>query len=91
MGIDTCDDSAHWRAASAQSGRVSHVSTDPRRRRPGHARARLGALLGWFEQETRVTVVDLNTTGDGAGLYDSLGFAPPRRPSLQLRTAGPWA
>lgn len=91
MGIDTCDDNAPWRAASAQSGRVSHVSTDPRRRRPGRARACLGALLGWFEQETRVTVVDLSTARDGAGLYESFGFAPPRHPSLQLRTAGPSA
>lgn len=133
MGIDTGDDHAPWRAASARwfadrmplsdefaafvvddpelgvvacavgacdvhapspanpsglHGHVSNVSTDPRRRRLGHARDCLDALLTWFEQETRVTVVGLNATRDGARLYESLGFAPPRHPSLQLRTAG---
>ncbi|MGN5632537.1 GNAT family N-acetyltransferase [Streptomyces sp. AC154] len=72
-------------------GHVSNVSTDPRRRRLGHARACVDALLTWFEQETRVAVVSLNATGDGAGLYESFGFAPPRHPSLQLRISGPSA
>lgn len=72
-------------------GHVSNVSTDPRLRRLGHARACLDALIAWFEQETRVTVVNLNATEGGAGLYESFGFAPPRHPSLQLRTAGPSA
>ncbi|MFF1920033.1 GNAT family N-acetyltransferase [Streptomyces sp. NPDC058221] len=133
MGMDTGDEHAPWRAASAQwftermpradefaaflvedpclgvvacavgacdahapspanpsglHGHVSNVSADPRRRRLGHARACLDALLTWFELETRVTVVNLNATGDGAGLYESFGFAPPANPSLQLRTAG---
>ncbi|OKK23973.1 hypothetical protein AMK09_07755 [Streptomyces sp. CB02488] len=136
MGLDTGDERASWRAASARwfagrmplsdefaaflvedpelgvvacavgacdshapspanpsglHGHVSNVSTDPRRRRLGHARACLDALLTWFEQETRVAVVSLNATGDGAGLYESFGFAPPPNPSLQLRTAGPSA
>lgn len=76
---------------SGLHGHVSNVSTDPRRRRLGHARACVDALLTWFRQETRVTVVGLNATGDGAGLYTSLGFVPPRHPSLQLRTARPQA
>ncbi|WP_411977562.1 hypothetical protein [Streptomyces brevispora] len=40
--------------SSGLQGHVSNVSTDPRRRRLGHARACLDALLAWFEQETRV-------------------------------------
>lgn len=136
MGLDTGDERAPWRAASARwfadrmplsdkfaaflvedpelgvvacavgacdahapspanpsglHGHVSNVSTDPRRRRLGHARACLDALLTWFEREARVAVVGLNATGDGAGLYESFGFAPPPHPSLQLRTAGPSA
>lgn len=76
---------------SGLHGHVSNVSTDPRRRRLGHARACVDALLAWFRQETCVTVVDLNATGDGAGLYASFGFVPPRHPSLRLRTARPQA
>lgn len=88
--VGACDAHAPSPAnPSGLHGHVSNVSTDPQRRRLGHARACLDALLAWFEQETRVTVVNLNATGDGAGLYESFGFAPPRHPSLQLRTAGP--
>jgi len=67
-------------------GHVSNMSTDPRRRRLGHARTCLDALLVWFRDEAKVPVVDLNATGDGAGLYESYGFTPPRHPALQLRT-----
>ncbi|WP_406458291.1 GNAT family N-acetyltransferase [Streptomyces sp. NBC_00876] len=70
-------------------GHVSNVSTDPRRRRLGYARACVDAVLTWFGQETRVTVIGLNATQDGAGLYESFGFAPPRHPALQLRTPRP--
>ncbi|MFI6950385.1 GNAT family N-acetyltransferase [Streptomyces sp. NPDC050422] len=90
--VGACD--AHAPSPSNPSGlhgHVSNVSTDPRRRRLGHARACVDALLTWFRQETCVTVVDLNATGDGAGLYASFGFVPPRHPSLQLRTARPQA
>ncbi|MFJ9680422.1 GNAT family N-acetyltransferase [Streptomyces sp. NPDC101194] len=71
---------------SGLRGHVSNVSTDPRRRRRGHARVCLEALLTWFREETQVVVVDLNATGDGAALYESLGFTAPRHPALQLRT-----
>ncbi|MFF2324925.1 MULTISPECIES: GNAT family N-acetyltransferase [unclassified Streptomyces] len=67
-------------------GHVSNVSTDPRRRRRGHARVCLDALLTWFREEAHVMVVDLNATVDGAALYESYGFAAPRHPALQLRT-----
>ncbi|WP_406089229.1 GNAT family N-acetyltransferase [Streptomyces sp. NBC_01013] len=90
--VGACDAHAPSPAnPSGLHGHVSNVSTDPRRRRLGHARACVDALLTWFRQETCVTVVNLNATGDGAGLYASMGFAPPRHPSLQLRTARPQA
>ncbi|MFJ2091065.1 GNAT family N-acetyltransferase [Streptomyces sp. NPDC087901] len=86
--VGACDAHAPSPAnPSGLHGHVSNVSTDPRRRRRGHARACVEALLVWFHEEARVTVVNLNATGDGAGLYESFGFAPPRHPSLQLRTA----
>ncbi|MFC4584753.1 GNAT family N-acetyltransferase [Sphaerisporangium corydalis] len=66
-------------------GHVSNISTDPRRRRRGHARACLDAVLGWFREETEVRVIDLNATGDGIELYRSVGFDAPRFPALQLR------
>ncbi|MFF8917246.1 GNAT family N-acetyltransferase [Streptomyces sp. NPDC015032] len=72
---------------SGLHGHVFNVSTDPRRRRRGHARVCLDALLTWFREEARVTVVNLNATADGAALYESYGFATPRHPALQLRTA----
>lgn len=33
-------------------------------------------------------MIGLNATEDGAALYESYGFAAPRHPTLQLRTAG---
>ena len=68
-------------------GLVFNMSTDPRRRRRGCARACLDALLAWFRDETEARVINLNTTGDGIALYRSLGFAEPRYPALQLRLA----
>ncbi|MFB6817339.1 GNAT family N-acetyltransferase [Streptomyces sp. NPDC056347] len=69
-------------------GHIFNVSTDPRRRRLGHARVCLNALLDWFRTETGAGAVSLNATGDGAALYESYGFAPPRHPVLRLRVAG---
>ncbi len=66
-------------------GHVFNMSTDPRRRRLGYARVCLDALLAWFREETQAGVVNLNATGDGIGLYRSLGFTEPRYPALQLR------
>jgi GNAT superfamily N-acetyltransferase len=65
-------------------GHVSNISTDHRRRRRGHARACLEALLAWFHDETEIRVINLNATEHGAGLYRALGFAAPRYPALQL-------
>lgn len=69
-------------------GEVFNVSTDPRTRRRGHARACLLALLEWFDTDTDATLVKLSATGDGVDLYTSLGFVAPRYPALQLRLGG---
>jgi ribosomal protein S18 acetylase RimI-like enzyme len=85
--VGACDAHAPSPAnPSGLRGHISNVATDPRRRRRGHAGACLDALLTWFREETPVAVIDLNATPDGAGLYESFGFAPPRHPVLQLRT-----
>ncbi|WP_406386021.1 GNAT family N-acetyltransferase [Streptomyces sp. NBC_01618] len=84
--VGTCDAHAPSPAnPSGLHGHVSNVSTDPRRRRRGHARVCLDALLTWLRAEAHVTVVDLNATADGAALYASYGFAAPRYPTLRLR------
>ncbi len=70
---------------SGLHGHVFNISTDPRRRRRGYARACLDALLAWFQDETQVRLVKLNATGDGLALYRSFGFDVPRYPALQLR------
>ncbi|MGC4897448.1 GNAT family N-acetyltransferase [Micromonospora sp. DT31] len=70
-------------------GLVFNMSTDPRCRRRGHARACLEALLAWFRDETEARVINLNATGEGTALYRSLGFTEPRFPALQLRLARP--
>ncbi|MGW2088690.1 GNAT family N-acetyltransferase [Streptomyces sp. NPDC001880] len=87
--VGTCDAHAPGSAnLSGLQGHVSDVSTDPRRRRLGHARVCLDALLGWCREEAGGTVVNLNATEKGAALYEPYGFAAPRHPVLQLRTAG---
>ena len=70
-------------------GLVFNMSTDPRYRRRGYARACLDALLAWFRDETEARVINLNATADGTPLYRSLGFTEPRHPALQLRVARP--
>jgi GNAT superfamily N-acetyltransferase len=70
-------------------GLIFNMSTDPRCRRRGYARACLDALLAWFRDETEARVINLNATGDGIALYRSLGFTEPRNPALQLRVVRP--
>jgi GNAT superfamily N-acetyltransferase len=70
-------------------GLVFNMSTDPRCRRRGYARACLDALLAWFRDETEARVINLNATGDSIAMYRSLGFTEPRYPTLQIRLAGP--
>jgi ribosomal protein S18 acetylase RimI-like enzyme len=66
-------------------GHVSNISTDPRCRRRGYARACLDALLAWFRDETEATVVNLNATEHMANLYYEIGFRETRFPALELR------
>ncbi|WP_372411187.1 GNAT family N-acetyltransferase [Streptomyces luteireticuli] len=54
-------------------GFVFTVSTDPRYRGRGFARATTEALLDWFAA-SGVTRVDLHATPDAERLYRSLGF-----------------
>lgn len=82
--VGTCDRHAPGPATlTGRRGHVFNVSTDPRHRGLGHARACLVALLAWFDTDAGVAGIDLNATGDGVGLYTSLGFAPPRWPALR--------
>lgn len=88
--VGTCDGHAPSPAdPSGLRGHVSNVCTDPRRRRLGHARACVDTLLTWFREETGVTTVGLHATGEGAGLYEAFGFAPPGNPLLHLRMDRP--
>ena len=70
---------------SGVHGHVFNMSTDPRCRRLGYARACLESLLAWFREETEASVVSLSATRDGIAMYRSLGFTEPGNPSLQLR------
>jgi len=54
-------------------GHIASISTEPERRRRGHARLVFGALMGWFD-EAGIRRVDLRATADGLGLYESFGF-----------------
>ncbi len=72
------------RGLSGARGQVFNIATDPRRRRRGHARACLTALLTWFEQDTLVEAVELSATPDGVQLYTSLGFRERAHPTLRL-------
>jgi GNAT superfamily N-acetyltransferase len=64
---------------------VLNMSTDPRFRRRGYARACLETLLAWFSDETEARVVGLMASEDGIALYRALGFTEPRNAFLQLR------
>lgn len=84
--VGACDRHAPGPAnLSGLHGHVSNMSTDPRCRRRGHARACLDALLAWFRDDTDCRVINLNATTDGIGMYRALGFDAPRFPALQLR------
>lgn len=71
-----------------RTGHLFNVSTDPRRRRLGHARACVVALLDWFDTEAGVASVELNATGQGIDIYTSLGFTPPTFPALRRKVTG---
>ncbi|RIV38429.1 GNAT family N-acetyltransferase [Micromonospora radicis] len=60
---------------TGRSGYVFNVVTDAAYRRRGYSRACLTALLDWFAARG-VRTVDLKASGDGAALYQELGFRP---------------
>jgi GNAT superfamily N-acetyltransferase len=66
-------------------GLLNNVATHPDARRQGLARACVEHVLAWLRHETRASVVELFATGDGAGLYDELGFKPTAWPAMRLR------
>jgi GNAT superfamily N-acetyltransferase len=66
-------------------GLVNNVATHPRARRRGLARACVVGVLDWLRDETEATVVELFATGEGAGLYEELGFTPTAWPAMRLR------
>ena len=88
--VGVCDDHAPTPGnLSGVHGNVSNMSTDPRFRRLGYARACLEALLDWFRDETPALWVKLNATNDGIALYRSLGFTEPENTALQLKLEKP--
>jgi GNAT superfamily N-acetyltransferase len=84
--VGFCDDHAPSPGSpSGLSGYVLNMSTDPRFRRRGHARACLEVLLAWFRDETEARSVGLMASEDGLALYRALGFTEPGHAFLQLR------
>ena len=66
-------------------GLVNNVATQPDARRQGLARACVVEVLRWLREDTEAHVVELFATGEGAGLYDELGFTPTAWPAMRLR------
>jgi GNAT superfamily N-acetyltransferase len=69
-------------------GYLGNMSTDPRYRRRGYARAIVTALMGWFE-DRGVTRVDLHASDMGTDLYAEFGFRRPDHPELRWRAPRP--
>lgn len=70
-------------------GLVNNVATRPEARRQGLARACVLGVLDWFRDETEAGVVELFATGDGARLYEELGFTRTAWPAMRLRLSPP--
>ncbi|GAB3053628.1 GNAT family N-acetyltransferase [Intrasporangium mesophilum] len=66
-------------------GLLNNVATEPHARRHGLARACVEGVLAWFRDETPATVIELFATGEGAGLYEDLGFTRTAWPAMRLR------
>ena len=66
------------------SGLVANVVTLPDARRRGYARACLVALVRWFRDETDVGRLELFATGEGSGLYESVGFHRHEWPAMRM-------
>jgi GNAT superfamily N-acetyltransferase len=74
--------------SSGVSGIVSNVATLPAARRRGLARACVSAVVEWFRDETEAEQLELFATGEGAGLYVDLGFAPTAFPAMRMQLGG---
>jgi GNAT superfamily N-acetyltransferase len=66
-------------------GLLNNVATQPEARRRGLARACVNDVMAWFRDETRASVVELFATGEGAALYEDLGFVRTAWPAMRLR------
>jgi ribosomal protein S18 acetylase RimI-like enzyme len=77
------------RGLSGLRGHVFNIATDSQRRRRGHARACLTALVAWFRLDVGAETVELSATSDGAELYRSLGFRERTHPTMRLGFSGP--
>ena len=65
-------------------GYIQWISTDPRWRRHGMARAITSALVAWL-RDRGVGSIELHATPDGEPLYRSLGFDHGPNPALRVR------
>lgn len=74
---------------SGQAAYVSNMSTDPRWRRRGLARAILADLLAEARRR-EVDRIELHATAEGIGLYRSVGFVT-RTGGPEMRLADPVA
>nr|WP_277628075.1 GNAT family N-acetyltransferase [Arsenicicoccus dermatophilus] len=61
---------------------LSSVATAPGRRRQGHARACVEAVLAWA-RERGADRVELFATAEAVGLYEELGFRRADHPALR--------
>jgi ribosomal protein S18 acetylase RimI-like enzyme len=77
------------RGLSVVRGHVFSIATDSSRRRRGHARACLTALVAWFRLDTDAETVELSATSDGVELYTSLGFRERAHPTMRLGLSAP--
>ncbi|MCB5990807.1 GNAT family N-acetyltransferase [Janibacter melonis] len=66
-------------------GLLTNVATFPSHRRRGLSQACVEGVLDWFTQSTRVDVVTLNATAEGAPMYEALGFTPSQFPEMRAR------
>ncbi|GAB3886135.1 hypothetical protein GCM10028802_36720 [Terrabacter terrigena] len=66
-------------------GLVNNVATRPEARRQGLARACVVGVLDWLRDETAASVFERFATGEGAGLYEELGFVRTAWPAMRLR------
>jgi GNAT superfamily N-acetyltransferase len=70
---------------SGVSALVNNVATQPEARRRGLARECVVGVLDWLRDDTSAGVVELFATGEGAGLYEDLGFTRTAWPAMRLR------